>query len=38
VVCVPGQVQHFLGAGLLVAAGAAGDVAAHVVFKVQVLV
>jgi len=30
VVCVSGQVQHFLGVGLLVAA--------HVVFKVQVLV
>ena len=38
VVCVPGQVQHFLGAGLLVAACAAGDVAVQVVFKVQVLV
>ena len=38
VVCVPGQVQHFLGAGLLVAPGALCDVAVHVVFKVQVLV
>ena len=38
VVCVPGHVQHFLGAGLLVAPGALCDVAVHVVFKVQVLV
>lgn len=38
VVCVPGQVQHFLSVGLLVATGAAGDVAAHVVFKVEALV
>ena len=38
VVCVPGQVQYFLGAGLLVAPGALCDVAVHVVFKVQVLV
>lgn len=38
VVCVPGQVQYFLGTGFLVAPGAAGDVAVDVVFKVQVLV
>jgi len=38
VVCVPGQVQYFLGTGFLVAPGAADDVAVDVVFKVQVLV
>ena len=37
-VCVPGQVQYFLGTGFLVASGAPFDVAVHVVFKVQVLV
>ena len=37
VVCVPGQVQYFLGTGFLVAPGALCDVAVQVVFKVQLL-
>ena len=38
VVCFPGQVQHFLGTGFLVAPDELCDVAVHVVFEMQVLV